>query len=176
MRSVTVRKRVRPLSVDVTAPRQSWKRLGADVRRKIDRAAPGRYQSHAIVLHGSGGLGAPTAGSLDRFHRRLLGLAAGGTYDFVIGSDEEGGGVRIGDRWRSPQGVEGEVRICIRGDFQTQGPGPLQLQALDELVDYLRLVIGHLEVTTHARIAGRRVSCMGEAFPETTVLEALNTW
>ena len=174
MRSVTVRKKVLPLPAEVTAPRTAWTHLEAGLRKRIDAGAADRRESTRIVLHGSGGLAAPSLGAMNRLHRRVLGLGAGVAYDFIIGRDGEGEVIAVGDRWTSGVPKDGEIRICLRGDFETSGPSPQQLAAVDELIDYLRVAVGHLRVTTHAREAGRPVGCMGEAFPEAAILEALN--
>ena len=172
MRSVTVRKKVLALPEEITAPRKSWRYLKAGVRGEIDDRAAWRDRSTCIVLHGSGGMAEPSLGAMSRMHRRILGLGDGVAYDFIVSGD--GTEVVPGDRWRAGTSADGEVRICLRGDFQTSGPGPAQLAALDELIDYLRVAIGHLRVTTHGREADRQVGCMGESFPEAAVLEALN--
>lgn len=174
MRSVTVRKKVLALPGEITAPRKAWAYLSRTMRDQIDAGAVSRGGSSCIVLHGSGGMAAPSLGAMSRMHRRILGLGDGVAYDFIVAGDGDGAGIMTGDRWREGTSADGEVRICVRGDFQTSGPGPAQLAALDELIDYLRVAIGHLRVTTHAREAGRTVGCMGEAFPEAAVLEALN--
>ena len=175
LRVVTVRKKVLPLEVDLHAPRVEWKHLSTGVRNEIDLGSERGREIHAVVLHGSGGVIASNSRGLSRLHRWILGSASGVGYDFVIGDAANPSSIRSGDRWRQSSDDDDALRICISGDFETVGPSPGQLEALNELIDYLKIRLGHLRVTTQAQEAGRPVSCMGQGFPESAILEALNS-
>jgi hypothetical protein len=106
-------------------------------------------------------------------------------YHFVIanGQGEKDGHITVAERWckgltagdlMDQELREGSVSICLLGDFQQSAPTTAQLEALDELVDYLRVKIGPLKVTTHTALSKGGAKCMGDKFPEEQVLEALS--
>lgn len=174
LRVVTVRKKVLPLEVDLRAPRVEWAHLTERIRDEIDLGSEKGRDIRVVTLHGSGGLGAASPKAMSRLHRWILGSQSGVAYDFIIGDESDSAAIQAGDRWRDPGASDGELRLCLMGDFESEGPTATQLEALHELIDYLRVRLGHVRVSTHAKEAGRPVSCMGPGFPEAAILEALN--
>ena len=132
--------------------KMQWKYVTADVRRQIDAAniTSGRWRY--IVVHNS----ATTKGNakaFDRYHREVKGMSNGMAYHFVIGNGSytKAGQIEIGNRWTS-QLQGGHLRsyaqnqialgICLVGDFDNQKVGDAQLEALDELTNYLQAKVG----------------------------------
>ncbi|CAN5129526.1 hypothetical protein BH23VER1_BH23VER1_25420 [soil metagenome] len=181
LRSVTVAKSsVRYDGVSFTKPRREWEFLTRAVRRSIDAAAadPGRWDK--VVVHNSSTrLG--DASAFDYYHRTVKGMADGLAYHFVIGNGTYSGDgqIEVGDRWvrqldgggGGPGGgpddhSAGGIEVCLVGDFDATRVNHRQLEALDELVDYLRAKVGDVEVTTHARTeGGTAAGCPGRYFP-----------
>lgn len=64
------------------------------------------------------------------------------------------------------------MHLCMVGDFSRAGPTPEQLEALDELVDYLTLKTGRLEVGPHES-AEQTARCLGPFFPLHLVMHAM---
>lgn len=164
--------------------KMKWKYVTADVRRQIDHAhiTGGRWRY--IVVHNS----ATTKGNakaFDRYHREVKGMPNGMAYHFVIGNGSytKDGQIEIGNRWtkqlqgghlRSYAQNQIAIGICLVGDFDTQRVGGTQLEALDELVNYLQAKVGKAIVTTHRRINIRPTTCPGRYFPDTQVMTAFN--
>jgi hypothetical protein len=181
-RVLPVVKRVRPLPVDFQAPRTQWQHLGAAERLALDQglAKPGQWER--VVLHGSGrSMG--TSGMMQRYHERVRGIQTGLAHHFVIGNGTGTGDgeVTVSERWQAGLTAAdladaelraGSISVCLMGDFQTRGPTPAQLAALDELLDYLRVKLGALRVTTHSHLD--QSNCLGAKFPVDEVLAATN--
>jgi hypothetical protein len=180
-RILTVAKRVTPLEVPFSAPRKSWLHLGKQERGQIDLGTSGKWTR--VVLHGSGSARGNLE-TLTREHRRLRGLSDGMACHFVIGNGDgsKDGEVQTGARWLSgkteaalddPALREGTISVCLVGDFHQRPPTKAQLEALDELVDYLTMKNGPLRVMTHGQIAGRESSaCLGAHFPAEQITAA----
>lgn len=98
-------------------------------------------------------------------------------YHFVIGNGTYSaeGEIEVGHRWsqqldgghlQSAAQDEEAIGICLVGDFDKNPVSKAQLEALDELVDYLQAKVGTVELTTHKQINIRPTSCPGRLFPE----------
>ena len=57
------------------------------------------------------------------------------------------------------------------GDFDREMVPNEQLEALDELIDYLEAKVGVLQLTTHRQLERRPTSCPGRYFPEYVLLD-----
>lgn len=165
---------------ELAAPRRTWKYLGSDVRRQIDAAVPRKGRWQMIVLHNS----QTTKGSakaFDYYHRNVKGMENGLAYHFVIGNGSYTGNgqIEVGHRWlgqidgghlRSGDQNRVAIGICLVGDFNNDKVSREQLAALDELVEYLRAKVGHVDVTTHERINVSPTDCPGRYFPTELVM------
>ena len=180
---LTITKRLKPLSVEFSSPRQSWRHLTEKSREKIDSGLRQGSKGTRLVFHGSASKEGGAA-QLDRLHRQAKGLRGGLAYHFVIGNGTQSadGAVEVGRRWlagKSEGGVtsaeEGttSISVCFIGDFHSAGPSNAQLEALDELVDYLTVKIGPLTVLSHRELEGGEVSCLGPFFPDSQIMDAL---
>ena len=172
---ITISKSGARHDVDFEASRREWKYLSKSVRHKIDEAIirPGRWQS--IVVHNSaterGG-----ARVLGYHHRHIKKLPEGLAYHFVIGNGSGSGlgEIEIGGRWaRQSKGEpiiasaenNGAIGICLVGNFNEGAIDVAQLEAFDELTDYLQARVGVMELKTHADASGGEIACPGRFFP-----------
>lgn len=185
-RVLTVAKRASPLEVNFAAPRTSWHHLDEPARELVALGArknPGA-EWHRILLHGSGSASGDAA-SLDRQHRRLRGLRDGLAFHFVIGNGTGSGDgeIEVGARWRDggaaasldDHGLGGStIHICLVGDFSAAPPTRAQLEALDELADYLAMSTGAALVASHRATTGGPASCLGAFFPEQEIAAGLH--
>lgn len=179
-RVLTVVKRTSPINVNFKTPRQNWKHLNAGTRQAIDAGLTAKHSWQRVVMHGSGASHG-SAGLLDRYHSQVRGLSGGLGYHFVIGNGAGAGdgAVQSGARWAKAMPVdngtvaEGSISVCFVGDFQSQAPTVDQLEAFDELIDYLSLKLGHLPVITHGSMVGGESRCLGAKFPVDQVLREL---
>ena len=141
-------------------------------RREVDAGAKASGVWQRVVLHGT----ASTQGALkllDRYQTNVQGVAGGTPYHFVIGngSGSGDGQIEVSSRWKKGEATEvaalgeGSIQVCMVGDFQHQAPTKAQLEALDELLDYLALKIGNLPIATHEGVSGTSSRCMGAKFP-----------
>lgn len=132
----------------------NFKYLSPSVRRAIDRAPVTKGRWHYIVVHNSG-TRQGNAAAFEHYHRYVRKMPNGLAYHFVIGngSSSKDGEIEIGGRWiRQIQG--GHVHsdylnnislgICLVGDFNRDVPTKAQLEAVDELIKYLRKRVGRI--------------------------------
>ena len=180
-RILTITKRAKPLSVTFSSPRQSWNHLTEKVRKQIDNGFSPNSKWNQMVFHGSAN---PTgsAAQLSRLHHQIKGLKDGLAYHYVIGNGSATGDgeVEVGERWinslpsggAEPDAISA-ISICFIGDFHSTGPSKAQLEALDELVDYLTIKVGPLPVVSHRELVGSEVTCLGPFFPEAQIMDAL---
>lgn len=166
--------------VDFSQPRVQWQQLAAAQRKQVDTGLARPAHWERVVLHGSrAGVGGGSL--LERYHTQVLGIDTGLAHHFVIGNGHGAadGAISVSDRWQAgltPADISeaelrvGSISICLVGDFQQSGPTAAQLAALDELLDYLRIKLGALPVTTHRALSGS--SCLGQHFPEQAILSA----
>jgi len=129
-----------------------YKYLSRAVRNAIDRAPVARHRWRYIVVHNSG-TRQGNAKAFDYYHLHVRKMPNGLAYHFVIGNGTSSGNgaVEIGGRW-TRQINGGHVHsdflnnialgICLVGDFNHDTPTPQQLEALDELIRYLRNRVG----------------------------------
>lgn len=159
-----------------------YKYLSSGIRQAIDRAPVRRNRWRYIVVHNS----ATRQGSAKAFHNyhlRVRKMPNGLAYHFVIGNGTSTGDgqIEIGSRW-TRQINGGHVHsdylnnislgICLVGDYDRDQPTARQLEALEELIRYLRKRVGRVEgrvsmVKAHREINPPRwpTSCPGKRFP-----------
>ena len=160
----------------------SYRYLTSAVRREIDRApvSPGRWRY--IVVHNSG-TRQGNAAAFEHYHRNVRRMQNGLAYHFVVGNgtSTREGAVEIGNRWhRQIQGghVHSDylnnigIGVCLVGDFNVTTPHQGQLDALAELITYLRRRVGKIqgkpaEVRAHKNINPPQwpTDCPGNHFP-----------
>ncbi|MDG2123458.1 MAG: hypothetical protein P8J87_07165 [Verrucomicrobiales bacterium] len=167
--------------VDFASERVGWEYLERGVRGQIDSAQLEFGRWSGIVIHGSGTEGG-NAETLGFYHRNVKGLRDGMAYHFVLGNGTHSkmGEVEVGERWveqsvgkltgRRGEGEGGLIEICLIGDFDRGVVAVEQLEALDELVDYLRAKVGEVPIELHEVNGGRDHGCLGSQFPRALVL------
>jgi N-acetylmuramoyl-L-alanine amidase len=156
---------VAAVKIDFQQPRTAWHYLGASARTVIDTGLVQAAPSLTVVLHGSAST-SPRLGQWQRYTRQVHGDQA--RYDFVVGAS---GQVQATEAWHQTPSRE-FIAVCLAGDFDRSPPSADQLQALDELLDYLRVKRSDVRVSTHAQISDK-ANCLGSRFPEGLV-SALN--
>jgi len=152
------------------------------IRDAIDRAPVARHRWRFIVVHNSG-TRQGNARIFDYYHLHVRKMPNGLAYHFVIGNGTSSGNgqIEIGNRWiRQING--GHVHsdylnnialgICLVGDFNRDLPTREQLEALDELIRYLRIRVGKIDrkpaiVKAHKEINPPQwpTDCPGDKFP-----------
>jgi hypothetical protein len=159
-----------------------YRYLTRSVRAEIDRAPVPRHLWRYIVVHNSG-TRQGNAKIFDYYHRRVRKMPNGLAYHFVIGNGTSSGNgqIEVGERWRR-QINGGHVHsdylnhialgVCLVGDFNRSQPTRQQLEALDELVRYLRQRVGKIDrkpaiVKAHRDINPPQwpTDCPGDRFP-----------
>lgn len=146
-----------PAAMAPHAPRTAWTHLSPGVRASIDAGlAGGSHARHRLLLHGSGA-GHGSARLIERYHAAMRGQ--GKVYHFVIGngSGAADGLVETGARW-SDVADEGDIEVCLVGDFNERAPTQAQMEALHELTDYLSIKLGKMELAEH------QAGCLGSKF------------
>ena len=162
-------------AVDFNSPRTTWKYLSASVRAQVDASLAKRQDWQRVVLHGSG-VNHGNASLLNRYHRSVRGLAQGLSYHFVIGNGAGApdGRIETGSRWSQalPAGAVADsetqdksISVCLVGDFNEQAPSKAQLEAVHELMDYLSIKLGKVELVAHRAEDGSTSSCLGSKLP-----------
>lgn len=178
---ITVSKSGASPAINRQASKARWDYLDRSVRAKIDAAQVASKRWKMIVIHSS----ATTCGSaraFDYYHRRVKHMEHGMAYHFVIGNGRGSGNgrVEVGSRWakqidgghlRSDAQNEVAVGICLVGAFEKNNPTRQQLEALDELIDYLQAKLGKIRVTTHRLVNIRPTLCPGRNFPSKQFVE-----
>jgi hypothetical protein len=163
-------------------PEPTYHFLTKDIRDAIDRAPVIRHRWRFIVVHNSG-TRQGNARIFDYYHRYVRKMPNGLAYHFVIGNGTSSGNgqIEIGGRW-TKQLQGGHVHsdylnnialgICLVGDFNRDLPTREQLEALDELIRYLRIRVGKIDgkpaiVKAHKEINPPRwpTDCPGDRFP-----------
>ena len=156
-----------------------YRYLTPAVRKAIDQAQVQRGRWKYIVIHNSG-TRQGNARIFDVYHRRVRKMQNGLAYHFVIGNGSSSGKgeIETGDRW-TRQINGGHVAsdylnnialgICLVGDFNRDKPGREQLDALDELIAYLRSRVGKsggksAVVKGHKEINPKPTDCPGDRF------------
>ncbi len=146
---------------DFGSPRVAWQHLGTQTRRAIDAAIDSGAAWKVVEIHGSS---LASEGQLDRIHRLVRGSSGGHPYQVTLDSGHIS--------FRTPEKASDTLHLCFLGDFHTQAPSPQELAAFDELLDYLMMKLGALEVRAHSR--GTQ-SCLGAAFPAGEIIRAFGT-
>ena len=159
-----------------------YKYLTPAVRRAIDNAHVASHRWRYIVVHNSGTTQG-NAKAFDYYHRHVRKMPNGLAYHFVIGNGTSSGNgaIEIGPRW-SGQINGGHVHsdylnsialgICLVGDYNRDKPTKQQLEALDELIRFLRNRVGKTDhklaiVKPHRDINPPQwpTDCPGNRFP-----------
>jgi hypothetical protein len=172
-----------PVPRRVRPPDRRWRYLTDSVRRAIDQAPVRRGRWKYIIIHNSA-TRQGNAKIFDDYHRRVRKMSNGLAYHFVIGNGSSSGNgeIEIGSRWtRQINGghVASDylnniaIGICLVGDFDRDLPTQAQLDALRELITYLRARTGRVQgqfpqVRGHREINPRPTSCPGRRFPTGT--------
>ncbi|MGB8805294.1 MAG: peptidoglycan recognition family protein [Chthoniobacterales bacterium] len=163
-------------------PEVAYRYLSRSVRNEIDRAPVMRRRWQFIVVHNSG-TRQGSARIFDYYHRHVRRMKNGLAYHFVIGNGTSTGDgqIEVGDRWRR-QINGGHVHsdylnnialgICLVGDFNRGQPTRRQLEACEELINYLRKRCGKIDahyavVRPHREVNPPQwaTDCPGDAFP-----------
>jgi hypothetical protein len=163
-------------------PEPQYRFLTKAIRDAIDRAPVARRRWRFIVVHNSG-TRQGNARIFDYYHRYVRKMPNGLAYHFVIGNGTSSGNgqIEIGNRW-TKQLQGGHVHsdylnnialgICLVGDFNRDLPTKEQLEALDELIRYLRIRVGKIDgkpaiVKAHKEINPPQwpTDCPGDRFP-----------
>lgn len=160
----------------------NYKYLSPAVRRAIDKASVTRGRWRNIVVHNSG-TRQGNAAAFEHYHRYVRKMPNGMAYHFVIGNgtSSKNGAIEIGSRWhRQMQGghVHSDylnnisIGICLVGDFNRDRPTAAQMEALRELVKYIRRRVGRVggreaAIWVHKNINPPRwpTDCPGKKFP-----------
>jgi hypothetical protein len=159
-----------------------YKYLTRSLRSQIDNAPVRRNRWRYIVVHNSG-TRQGSAKAFNYYHLRVRKMPNGLAYHFVIGNGTSSGDgqIEIGSRW-TRQINGGHVHsdylnnialgICLVGDYNRSKPTERQLEALEELIKYLRKRVGRVEgkvsiVKAHREINPPRwpTDCPGNRFP-----------
>lgn len=171
---------------EIVPPPRSWwggpkyRYITGKVKKGIDstRVKKGRWKY--MVIHNSG-TRQGNAKIFDHYHRKTRKMPNGMAYHFVIGNGTSSGDgqIEIGNRW-ARQINGGHVHsdylnyislgVCLVGDFNRDKPTRKQLEALDELIRYLRSRCGKVEgkysiVRAHKEINPVPTDCPGDRFP-----------
>lgn len=174
-RVLTVTKRSTPLRINFKAPRQEWRHLTSGTRSDIDQGLRASKQWERVVLHGTGSSQGSTR-LLQRYHSDVQGVPEGAAWHFIIGNGHgsKDGGIEASEGWRrgvpaasgrDPGTRYTSISVCLAGEFQTHGPTEAQLEALNELLDYLGIKLGNLHLNGHEDARGRLAGCLGAKFP-----------
>lgn len=157
-----------------------WRYLTPAVRQAIDRAPVRRGRWKYIIIHNSA-TRQGNARIFDNYHRRVRKMENGLAYHFVIGNGNGSGNgqIEIGPRWTRQ--INGghvasdylnniSIGICLVGDFDRDLPTRAQMEALRELITYLRARVGRSDgklarVRGHREINPRPTTCPGYRFP-----------
>ena len=167
--------------IDRKVSKPKWDYLDRSVRAKINAAQVVAKRWKMIVIHSSA-TNCGSARAFDYYHREVKHMEHGLAYHFVIGNGTGSGNgkVEVGPRWsqqiagghlRSDAQNEVAVGICLVGSFEKKHPTKEQLEALDELIDYLQAKLGKIRVTTHRLINVRPTLCPGRNFPAKQFVE-----
>lgn len=157
-----------------------YKYLTPAVRKAIDDAPVKRGRWKYIIVHNSA-TRQGNAKAFDNYHRKVRKMQNGLAYHFVIGNGTSSGNgeIEIGNRWvRQINGghVASDylnnisIGICFVGDFDRDLPKKAQVEALRELINYLRRRCGkssgkNIAVRGHKQINPKPTSCPGKRFP-----------
>ncbi|MCB1227323.1 MAG: hypothetical protein KDK99_16005 [Verrucomicrobiales bacterium] len=172
-RELRVIKRTTPLEVNFSAPRTAWQHLDANARAGLDaQLREGAVTTVELRRSGS------AVGGMDRLRRmeRWLRADAEEAQAAVVlgnGSETADGAVEVAGAGVS----DGVLRVLLVGDFFETGPSAAQLEALDEVLDYLAVRGGRPQVRLHGAVDASPASAdraLGPMFPGRLLLEALN--
>jgi hypothetical protein len=172
---ITVTKTSPAPAFDRKSPKGKWTFLTRNVRQMIDAAGVQKGRWKMIVVHSSA-TNEGSARTFDYYHKHVKHMTQGLAYHFVIGNGRGSGNgrVEVGPRWnvqapgghlRSEAQNEVALGICLVGNFQKNNPSASQVEALDELIDYLQAKVGKIRVTTHRLVNIRPTLCPGKNFP-----------
>ncbi len=157
-----------------------YKYLTPALRKQLDKVKIRRGRWRYIIVHNSGSRNG-NAKIFDHYHRRVKKMRNGMAYHFVIGNGSATamGKIEVGDRWwkqingghvASDRLNDIGIGICLVGDYNKDNVPERQLEALKELVEYLRQKTGGTRrklpaVKGHREINPKPTDCPGEKFP-----------
>jgi len=119
-------------------------------------------------------------GNAEIYHKEHLrrGMKHGLAYHFVIGNgiDSGDGEIEFGNRWlqqlagghvRSQSVNDRGIGICLVGNLENHAPTYLQVQALTQLVDFLKRGVFKTKfaLTEHRKVHPGHTVCPGRHFP-----------
>ncbi len=168
-REIVVRKSAGPPADQFQAPRTGWHHLDRPARAALDRLVAG-WRGNAVVLRGSG-LRSGGLNELERLSRTLRPGARIGRA-VLLGNGSGLGDGRVVVREEDGAAAEEPLSLYLSGDFHQQAPTLAQWQALDEVLDYLELKRGRLQVLVDGEGESPRAG-PGPLFPAKSVLQAL---
>ncbi len=123
----------------------SWRHVGADVRRFLDKARLGASSWRRIVVS--------MAGAAEGSARDLAALPRGTVHPqpahFVVGNGSRtaDGEIELGSSWAT-DAADDALHIVLVGDPRETGPSAEQTRAFRELAGYLQAKTGTLKVET----------------------------
>lgn len=177
-REIVIRKGVSSEPVNFHAQRTGWKHLSQQVRAGLDRlAASVREKScpKAVELRSTGTLRGDMADLARRAKVLGGGVGQNNPLEAVLlignGRGAADGAVQFNERDQ----MEGPLALYLVGDFNQMGVTRSQWEALDEVLDYLRMKWGDVKVSVRPHsggIAGGRWG-LGTQFPTEQLLQAL---
>ncbi|MEM6912184.1 MAG: hypothetical protein AAF555_11470 [Verrucomicrobiota bacterium] len=159
--------------------RTEWRWLTEETRSAIALHSPKAASWKAMRVHSTGTLVGDLE-ALEDYQVRVRGLEEGLAWHFLIGNGQglSLGEIFIGPRWKKQlasgsAGAAEAISICLVGDFNRTTVPRSQLEALDELLEFLRARLGVIPVDIHLE-GGRRPS-PGERFPAAALRAAYGT-
>jgi len=155
---------------------KKYEYLTPSVRAAIDDAKIRKGRWKYIIIHNSG-TRQGNAKIFHRYHKNVRKMQNGLAYQFVIGNGSSSGNgeIEIGSRWTRQ--INGghvasdylndiSIGICLVGDLNRDKPNKEQLEALEELVDYLKKRLRtKVVVKGHKQINPKPTDCPGDRFP-----------
>ena len=157
-RAIPIRAAEPSLEHDFETPRTRWAALTATVRSQLSevvQSAPSSGQMD-VLLHAV----SPDVVQSSNVHRYLMDVrrADGSSCDAVISPT----GITVMNR----ETISGPFDILLVGDFNSAPPSKDILEKLDEMLDYLALRAGSVQVLQHMHSQPfGSSSCLGKHFP-----------
>jgi hypothetical protein len=172
-REILIRKVVSAEPVNFHAPRTGWTHLSQQVRAGLDRLAEGA-ETRTLELRSTGTLRgdmvdlarrANVLGGADQMSQLGAAILVGN------GRGADDGAVQLSGRDQ----MAGPLVLYLVGDFNQVGVTRSQWEALDEVLDYLRMKWGEVKVSVrpHAGGAAGTRWGLGTQFPTEQFLRAL---
>lgn len=154
------------LQHDFNASRAAWTQLEKADRHAVDELVAGNAAATLeVVIHG-GRHFETSPRLLGRYLQDVRG-AAEGACDIIISER----GIEV----MATASASGPLDIVMAGDFHQSPPTAAQLEALDELLDYLSIKADRVQLMQHVPDANVVAeSCLGRHFPIRQIIAAIN--